>query len=133
MSHNPPLERTGRYRYYVVRDRVGCRPLIGPYVMRLGPLIIGVLAAGASVAALFAFFVLIAALRLLLWKLRSCPRCRLRFAFAGWELGNWCSSPAIRESRDVNGHRFDRPRVVAACRRCSFEIAIRKAPVFDAA
>jgi hypothetical protein len=44
-----------------------------------------------------------------------------------------CSSPALRHSCEVNGHRFDRPRVVAACRRCSFEIAIRKAPVFDAA
>ena len=98
--------------------------------MRLGPLILG---AVVGVAALLAFFILVDALRLLFWKLRSCPRCHQRFAFAGWELGSLNISRAMRHSCEVNRHRFDRPRVVAACRRCSFEIAIRKAPVFDAA
>ena len=112
-------------RHVIVRGRS-----VKQKVMRLVLLII--LAAVAGVAALLAFFILVDALLLLFWKLRSCPRCRQRLAFTGWELWSLnISSRAMRHSCEVNGRRVDRPRVVAACRRCSFEIAIREAPVFD--
>lgn len=86
-----------------------------------------------GMAALSAIFVAIDLIRLLQWKMRSCPRCHHRFAFAGWELGNMCGSANMLHSCAINGERRSRPWVVASCRYCDFQLAIRKAPVFEAA
>ena len=67
--------------------------------------------------------------RLVRWKNRRCPRCQGRLAFPGWDWGDW-HNRTVRHTREVNGEVRASPWVVVRCPHCTFEIAVRKAPLF---
>jgi hypothetical protein len=81
---------------------------------------------------LFSLLLLIDVLRMLLWKMKRCPRCRQFPAFNGWYLPSLNSGGDTSHDCTVNGERRDRPWVIVRCRQCGFELAIARAPVFGA-
>ena len=69
-------------------------------------------------------------LELARWKLKRCPSCRRRLAFAGWDLSEWHKGHVLFCTYELNGETLEIPVDAVICPHCGFQIWVGEAAHF---